>query len=61
VSYLNRRDRGRPMRNRIVRMSSWRDRVTVSGEWRGCDYEMQRAVGFLEDMVSIMFSILPED
>jgi len=49
------------MRNRIVRISSWRDRVTVSGEWRDCDYEMQMAVRFLEDIVGIIFSILPED
>lgn len=43
---------------RIVRMSSWRGRVGVSGEWRDCDYDGAVIVRFLEDMVEIMLSII---
>jgi hypothetical protein len=43
---------------RIVRMSSWRDRITISGEWRGCDYNRSMIEGFLEDVKRIILSIL---
>jgi hypothetical protein len=43
---------------RIVRMSSWRGRITVSGEWKECDYDGQMIVGFLEDVVGIMVSLI---
>ena len=49
------------MTNRIVRMSSWRGRITISGEWRGCDFATEMVVGFLEDTVGIALSIMPED
>ena len=44
--------------NSIVRMSSWRGRITLSGEWRGCDYDREMIEEFLEDVKSLMFSIL---
>jgi hypothetical protein len=47
--------------DRIVRMSSWRGRLTISGEWRSCDYEREMAVEFLEDVVRIMLLIIPDD
>ena len=43
---------------RIVRLSSWRDRITVSGEWKECDYDGQMIVRFLEDVVGIMISLI---
>jgi hypothetical protein len=43
---------------RIVRMSSWRGKITVSGEWKECDYDGAMIVRFLEDMVDIMLSIV---
>jgi len=39
---------------RIVRVSSWRDKTTILGEWRGCNYERGMVVKFLEDLVGIM-------
>jgi hypothetical protein len=42
-------------------MSSWREKVTVSGEWKECDYDGAMIVKFLEDMVQIMLSILDRD
>ncbi|KAH7397862.1 15-O-acetyltransferase Tri3-domain-containing protein [Cadophora sp. MPI-SDFR-AT-0126] len=44
--------------NLIVRMSSWRGSTTISGEWRGEDYEDGVVVGFLEDVVGIMGMIV---
>ncbi|PVH84173.1 hypothetical protein DL98DRAFT_512580 [Cadophora sp. DSE1049] len=41
-------------RNLIVRMSSWRGSTTISGEWRGEDYEEGVVVRFLGDVVGIM-------
>ncbi len=46
------------MTSRIVRMSSWGDRITISGEWRGCDYDRGMVEGFLEDVRGIMLSVL---
>ncbi|KAG0645771.1 Core trichothecene cluster (CTC) 3 [Hyphodiscus hymeniophilus] len=43
--------------NRIVRMSNWRGSITVSGEWKECDYDGAMIVAFLKDMVEIMLSI----
>ncbi|KAH9214188.1 hypothetical protein DL95DRAFT_446705 [Leptodontidium sp. 2 PMI_412] len=40
--------------NLIIRMSSWRGSTTISGEWRGCDYEAAMIVRFLEDVVGLM-------
>lgn len=45
---------------RIVRMSSWRGKTSISGEWRGCDFDKGLIVGFLEDVVRVMFSIVDE-
>jgi hypothetical protein len=46
--------------DRIVRMSSFRNRISLSGEWRGCDYERDTVVRFLEDMKGIMGAISEE-
>lgn len=46
------------MRESIVRMSSWRDRTTILGEWIGCNYDHAMIVAFLQDIVDIMLSIL---
>jgi hypothetical protein len=43
---------------RIVRVSSWRGRTTISGEWRGDCHNREMAVGFLEDVVRIMMEIV---
>ncbi|KAH8601459.1 hypothetical protein B0O99DRAFT_681476 [Bisporella sp. PMI_857] len=43
--------------NLIVRLSSWRGRSTISGEWRSSDYDSGTIVQFLEDVVRIMLSI----
>ncbi|KAE8453422.1 hypothetical protein EG329_010283 [Mollisiaceae sp. DMI_Dod_QoI] len=48
-------------KNLIVRMSSWRGRTTISGEWRGCDFDRDLIVRFLEDVVAIMLSIVVND
>lgn len=45
----------------IVRMSSWRGKTTISGEWRGCDYGKGMVVAFLEDVVEIMECIVDEE
>ena len=45
----------------IVRLSSWRDRITVSGEWKECDYDGRMIVRFLEDVVGIMVSLIDRD
>jgi hypothetical protein len=42
----------------IVRLSSWRGCITVSGEWKECDYDKAMIVRFLEDVVGIMLSII---
>ncbi|KAH7346548.1 15-O-acetyltransferase Tri3-domain-containing protein [Rhexocercosporidium sp. MPI-PUGE-AT-0058] len=47
--------------NLIVRMSSWRGSTTISGEWRGCDYEDGVIVRFLEDVVGIMGVLVEND
>jgi hypothetical protein len=39
---------------RIVRLSSWRDVISLSGEWRGEDYKRDSVEGFLEDVVGLM-------
>jgi len=41
-------------------MSSWRGSTTISGEWRGEDYEDGVVVRFLEDVVRIMDVIADE-
>lgn len=46
---------------RIVRMTTWRGRLTISGEWRSCDYEKEMVVSFLEDMVRFMLMIAPDN
>jgi hypothetical protein len=46
------------MNHRIVRMSSWRGQITIAGEWRGCDYNRGMIEGFLEDVKTIMLSIV---
>lgn len=46
--------------NLIVRLSYWRGRIEVAGEWRGCDYGREEAVTFLEDVVVIMCCVIPE-
>lgn len=48
-------------KNRIVRMSSWRGRTTISGEWRRCDFERDTVVRLLEDVVGIMMAIVDVD
>ncbi|KAN0119928.1 hypothetical protein V8E51_002136 [Hyaloscypha variabilis] len=45
-------------RNIIVRMSSWRDRITLQAEWRKSDYDEIMIKRFLEDIKKIMLSIL---
>ena len=42
-------------------MSSWRDMITVSGEWKECDYDEEMILKFLEDMVAIMLSLIDQD
>jgi hypothetical protein len=44
--------------NSIVRMSSWRDRITLQAEWRKSDYDEIMIKRFLEDIKKIMLSIL---
>ncbi|KAK0103443.1 trichothecene 15-O-acetyltransferase [Cadophora gregata] len=44
--------------NLIVRMSSWRGSTTISGEWRGEDYQDGEVVRFLEDVVDIVGFIM---
>jgi len=39
-------------------MSSWRGRTTISGEWRGCDFEKGVMVAFVEDVVGIMLALI---
>lgn len=46
--------------SRIVRMSSWRGRTTISGEWVSSDFDDEMIVSFLEDVVSIMLSLIEE-
>lgn len=48
-------------KNLIVRMSSWRGQTTVSGEWKGNDFEKGMVIGFLEDVVGIMMSIVDDE
>jgi hypothetical protein len=45
---------------RIVRMSSWRGRTTISGEWISSDFDDEMIVRFLGDVVSIMLSLVEE-
>ncbi|CZR51941.1 uncharacterized protein PAC_01818 [Phialocephala subalpina] len=47
-------------KNLIVRMSSWRGQTTISGEWKGCDFDKVVIVRFLEEMFKIMFSIVDD-
>lgn len=42
----------------IVRMSTWRGCITISGEWKECDYDSAMITRFLDDMVEIMLSII---
>lgn len=42
-------------------MSSWRGRTTIAGEWRGCDYDNDMIISFLEDVVRILGMIVDED
>jgi hypothetical protein len=42
----------------IVRMSSWRSCITISGEWKEYDYDGAMIVRFLEDMEEIMLSLI---
>ncbi len=42
-------------------MSSWRGRTTIAGEWRGCDYDNNRVISFLEDVVEILGMIVDDD
>jgi hypothetical protein len=44
-------------RHRIIRMSSWRGRTTISGEWNARDYDENTIKGILDDVVNIMLSI----
>ena len=39
-------------------MSSWRGRITLSGEWKESDYDGAMGVKFLENVVDIMLSII---
>ena len=41
-------------------MSSWRGQTTISGEWKGCDFDKVVIVEFLEEMFKIMFSIVDD-
>jgi len=42
-------------------MSSWRDRITISGEWKECDYDGVMITRFLDDLVGIMLSLVDGD
>ena len=44
-----------------MRLSSWRGRITVSGEWKECDYDGEMVVRFLEDVVGTMVSLIDPD
>jgi hypothetical protein len=46
--------------NSVVRMSSWRGRITIQAEWRCSDYNRDMVNGFLEDVKKIMLSMLVE-
>jgi len=48
-------------KNLIVRMSSWRGRYTISGEWKECDYDGAMVEEFLEDLVQIMLFLIDEN
>lgn len=37
-----------------MRLSSWRDRLTLSGEWLESQYEREFVEGFLGDIVGLM-------
>lgn len=52
---------GANIRSRIVRMSSWRGKTTISGEWRSSDFEKDTVVEFLEDIMGIMLGIVDVD
>lgn len=39
-------------------MSSWMDQLTILSEWEGQYYQQDLIREFLEDMVSIMLSII---
>jgi hypothetical protein len=41
-------------------MSSWKDQLTIAGEWEGQYYQHDLIVAFLEDVTSIMLSIIEE-
>ena len=41
-------------------MSSWRGRTSISGEWRGCDYDRAVIERFLGGVVGLMLSVLEE-
>lgn len=43
--------------DRIVRMTSWRGRTTISGEWNARDYDEEMIKNILEDVVDIMLCI----
>lgn len=49
---------GNAEKNLIVRMSSWRSRTTISGEWISCDFDDGDIITFLEKVVTIMKSII---
>lgn len=44
--------------DRIIRLSSWRDRLTLSAEWIHDQYGEEFVVGFLEYMVKFMLVLM---
>ncbi|KAF2427534.1 hypothetical protein EJ08DRAFT_699518 [Tothia fuscella] len=47
-------------KNLIVRMSSWRGQLTVVGEWEGQYYRYDEIVEYLEDIISVMLTLIDE-
>lgn len=41
-------------------MCSWRDQITISGEWKSCDFDDLKIIALLQDMVAIMLSIIED-
>lgn len=44
--------------NRIVRLSTWRDRLSVCGEWKKDDFDRDMIEAYLKDVVDLMLIIV---
>ena len=42
---------------RIVRLCSWKGRISISGEWNQADYELDEVRKFLDDVAALMLLV----